>query len=87
MTVVSPIICDVHHPERQDKETLMKKSLSIDSEEPLIKEIFGRSTGRCSDQELHNLLQDLIDSDHRLLIEIKLLAWHEAYLLNKEGEI
>ena len=66
----------------------MNKTWLIDSDELLIKIIFGEDyTGHFSDQELHKLLQDLIDSDHRLLIEIKLAAWHEAYLLNAERKI
>jgi hypothetical protein len=61
----------------------MKNLLPIDSDEPLLKEISGEGfKADRSDEELHQLLQYLIDSDHRLLVELKLAAWHEACLLN-----
>ena len=83
MTVISPIICEPHHLDPQNKEALMKKSFPIDSDEPHIRDLLSRDycARRCSDQELHRILQDLIDSDHRLLIEIKLVAWHDAFNL------
>jgi len=87
MAVISPIICDAHHLERQDKEALMKKSLPIDSDRPRIKDILSQDySGHCSDQELHRILQDLIDTDLRPLIEIKLIAWHDAFNLNAKRE-
>jgi hypothetical protein len=61
----------------------MKSPAPIDLDEPLLNEMFGGNiTEHCSDKELHQLLQDLIDSDHRLLIELKLTAWHEANSLH-----
>jgi hypothetical protein len=60
----------------------MKKARPIDSSEPLLERIFGDSPiAHCSDEQLHQIMQDLIDSDHRLLVELNLTAWHEAHLL------
>ena len=60
----------------------MKKARPIDSSEPLLEKIFGNSPiAHYSDEQLHRIMQDLIDSDHRLLVELNLTAWHEAHLL------
>lgn len=40
-----------------------------------------------SDEQLHRIMQDLIDSDHRLLVELNLTAWHEAHLLRNGKRI
>lgn len=66
----------------------MKKPSPIDSDELTIKDILGdHYNGHFSDQELHKFLQDLIDSDDRLLIEIEIVAWHDTYLLNAKRKI
>jgi len=66
----------------------MKGKRPIDSNERLLEEIFGESrTAHYSDRQLHRIMQDLIDSDHRLLVELNLLAWHEAHILNNGKRI
>ncbi len=60
----------------------MKKGRLIDSDERLLRKIFAKCRKRhCSDEQLHRIMQDLIDSDHRLLVELNLTAWHEAHML------
>jgi hypothetical protein len=61
----------------------MKNQLPIDSRERSLKELIGESyRGHYSDEELHLMLQRLIDSDHRLIVELHLTAWDEAHTLN-----
>ena len=61
----------------------MKNQLPIDSRERSLKELIGESyRGHYSDEELHQMLQRLIDSDHRLIVELYLTAWDEAHTLN-----
>jgi hypothetical protein len=73
---------------RVAKRGHMKKKRLIDSNEHLLEEIFGEShTAHYSDKQLHRLMQDLIDSDHRLLVELNLIAWHEAHMLNNGKRI
>jgi hypothetical protein len=64
----------------------MTKRRPIDSNELLLEKIFAESrTTHPSDNELHRMMQDLIDSDHRLLVELNLTAWHEAHMLDGTG--
>jgi len=66
----------------------MKKSLPVDSDRPAIGDIFSQDyIGHCSDQDLHRLLQDLIDTDLGPLIEIGLIAWHDAVNLMQEQKL
>jgi len=61
----------------------VKQRMTIDLNERELREIFGeRYTGNHTDEELHQIMQELIESDHRLLVESNLIAWHEAHHLN-----
>jgi hypothetical protein len=74
-------------PLSRRKGAIVKNQRPIDSNERLLRKIFGESYRHRSDEELHQLVQDLIDSDHRLLVELNLTAWHEAHMLNAEKKI
>jgi hypothetical protein len=66
----------------------MRTKPPIDSNEKVLEQIFGKSHApHYSDRQLHRMMQDLIDSNHRLLVELNLVAWHEAHLLNNGKRI
>ncbi len=57
--------------------------LPIHSRELSVKELVGETyRGHYSDEELHCILQKLIDSRYRLIVELYLTAWAETYTPN-----